>query len=272
MSQQYQKTPKQRLDLLLVERDLASSREKAKALIMAGAVLVNTEPHTKPGDLIPLDALITLKDTGTTYVSRGGDKLHKAILEQGIDLTGRICLDVGASTGGFTDCMLRHGAKRVYAIDVGYGQLAWSLRTDPRVISLERTNVRYLTTEQVPELAAFASIDVSFISLSLVLPVVEHFLAEGADLVCLVKPQFEAGKGNVSKKGVVHDPAIHLAVCEKIYDVAASLGLSPVGATYSPIKGPKGNIEYLLHVGKGAASVLPRISLSAVVAAAHEAL
>ena len=208
---------KTRLDVLLTDRGLAPSRERAKALIMAGTVYIGGVKAEKAGDMVPEDAAVEVRGEAIPYVSRGGLKLQKAIEAHQLDLTGAVCADIGASTGGFTDCMLQHGAKRVYAIDVGYGQLAWKLRTDERVVNLERTNIRYVTEEQIPELLDFGSIDVSFISLTLVLPVLYRLLRDGGEGICLVKPQFEAGKGKVGKKGVVREPEIHLEVLKKIF-------------------------------------------------------
>ena len=239
---------KKRLDILVTERGLAESREKAKALIMAGDVYVDQQKADKPGDLYPEEAPIEVRGKGLKYVSRGGLKLEKAMAEFPISLSGLVCMDVGASTGGFTDCMLQNGAKKVYAVDVGYGQLAWSLRTDPRVVNLERTNARYLSAEQVPEPIDFFSVDVSFISLSLILPAVRPLLAENARAVCLIKPQFEAGREKVGKKGVVRDPAVHQEVIEKILSFALDNGYSVLGLTFSPVKGPEGNIEYLAYL------------------------
>lgn len=239
---------KKRLDILVTERGLAESREKAKALIMAGDVYVDQQKADKPGDLYPEEAPIEVRGKGLKYVSRGGLKLEKAMAEFPITLSGLVCMDVGASTGGFTDCMLQNGAKKVYAVDVGYGQLAWSLRTDPRVVNLERTNARYLSAEQVPEPIDFFSVDVSFISLSLILPAVRPLLSENARAVCLIKPQFEAGREKVGKKGVVRDPAVHQEVIEKILSFTLENGYSVLGLTFSPVKGPEGNIEYLAYL------------------------
>ena len=239
---------KKRLDILVTERGLAESREKAKALIMAGDVYVDQQKADKPGDLYPEEATIEVRGKGLKYVSRGGLKLEKAMAEFPITLSGLVCMDVGASTGGFTDCMLQNGAKKVYAVDVGYGQLAWSLRTDPRVVNLERTNARHLSQEQVPEPIDFFSVDVSFISLSLILPAVRPLLSENARAVCLIKPQFEAGREKVGKKGVVRDPAVHQEVIEKVLSFALENGYSVLGLTFSPVKGPEGNIEYLAYL------------------------
>lgn len=237
-----------RLDLALVERGIAPSREKAKALIMAGEVFVDGERCDKAGDTIRMESAIEVRGVGQKYVSRGGLKLEKAVALYHPELDGAVCMDIGASTGGFTDCMLQNGARKVYAVDVGYGQLAWSLRTDERVVNLERTNIRYVTHEQVPEELDFASIDVSFISLTLVLPVLKALLRQGGEALILVKPQFEAGKEKVGKKGVVRERSTHVEVCRKIYAFLLSIGFSVIGATFSPIKGPQGNIEYLYYI------------------------
>ncbi|AVM70204.1 TlyA family rRNA (cytidine-2'-O)-methyltransferase [Lachnospiraceae bacterium oral taxon 500] len=239
---------KERLDILLVERGLAASREKAKALIMAGKVLVAGEREEKAGAMVPADQEIRLRGEPEPFVSRGGYKLLKALTEFGIDLTGKTCMDIGASTGGFTDCMLQHGAKRVYSIDVGYGQLAWSLRQDERVIVLEKTNVRYLTAEQVPEPVDFASVDVSFISLTKIIDAAQTRLKYGGEMVCLIKPQFEAGREKVGKNGVVRDKKVHQEVIEWIVREMRARQFAVLGLDFSPIKGPAGNIEYLLHI------------------------
>ena len=244
---------KKRLDILVTERGLAESREKAKTLIMAGQVYVDGQKADKPGDTFSEDAAVEVRGKGLPYVSRGGLKLEKAMREFGLQLQGRTCMDIGASTGGFTDCMLQNGAQRVYSVDVGYGQLAWSLRTDPRVVNLERTNARYLTQEQVPEEIGFFSVDVSFISLTLILPAVRPLLAEHGQAVCLIKPQFEAGRKKVGKKGVVRDKAVHEEVIEKIRSFALENGFSVLGLTFSPVKGPEGNIEYLIYLERSEA-------------------
>lgn len=244
---------KKRLDILVTERGLAESREKAKTLIMAGQVYVDGQKADKPGDTFSEDAAVEVRGKGLPYVSRGGLKLEKAMREFGLQLQGRTCMDIGASTGGFTDCMLQNGAQRVYSVDVGYGQLAWSLRTDPRVVNLERTNARYLTWEQVPEEIDFFSVDVSFISLTLILPAVRPLLAEHGQAVCLIKPQFEAGREKVGKKGVVRDKAVHEEVIEKIRSFALENGFSVLGLTFSPVKGPEGNIEYLIYLERSEA-------------------
>lgn len=244
---------KKRLDILVTERGLAESREKAKTLIMAGQVYVDGQKADKPGDTFSEDAAVEVRGKGLPYVSRGGLKLEKAMREFGLQLQGRTCMDIGASTGGFTDCMLQNGAQRVYSVDVGYGQLAWSLRTDPRVVNLERTNARYLTREQVLEEIGFFSVDVSFISLTLILPAVRPLLAEHGQAVCLIKPQFEAGREKVGKKGVVRDKAVHEEVIEKIRSFALENGFSVLGLTFSPVKGPEGNIEYLIYLERSEA-------------------
>ncbi len=241
---------KERLDTALVLRGLAVSREKAKALIMSGNVYVNNQKSDKAGTSVKPDDNIEVRGETLKYVSRGGLKLEKAVESFGVVLEGSVCADIGASTGGFTDCMLQNGAAKVFAVDVGYGQLAWKLRTDPRVVNLERTNFRYVTKEQIPEALDFASVDVSFISLSLILPVLFGLLKPGGRTVCLIKPQFEAGRENVGKKGVVRDKRVHTAVIEKILGVAAENGFSVLGLDFSPVKGPEGNIEYLMFAEK----------------------
>jgi 23S rRNA (cytidine1920-2'-O)/16S rRNA (cytidine1409-2'-O)-methyltransferase len=247
---------KKRLDILVTERGLAESREKAKTLIMAGQVYVDNQKADKPGDTFSEDAQVEVRGKGLQYVSRGGLKLEKAMKQFGLTLTDKICMDVGASTGGFTDCMLQNGACKVYSVDVGYGQLAWSLRTDPRVVNLERTNARYLTKEQIPEEIGFFSVDVSFISLTIILPAVRPLMAEHGQAVCLIKPQFEAGREKVGKKGVVRDQAVHREVIEKIRDFALENGFSVLGLTYSPVKGPEGNIEYLIYLERSDEPIL----------------
>ena len=231
-----------------MEQGLAESREKAKVIIMAGLVYADNQKADKPGDLFPEEIHLELRGTGLKYVSRGGLKLEKAMEEFDLTLTGLTCMDIGASTGGFTDCMLQNGAVKVYAVDVGYGQLAWKLRTEERVVNLERTNARYLTREQIPEPIDFCSVDVSFISLTLILPTIKNLLAKDGRAVCLIKPQFEAGREKVGKKGVVRDKAVHLEVIEKIQDFALQAGFSVLGLTFSPVKGPEGNIEYLIYL------------------------
>lgn len=239
---------KERLDVLLVNSGLAPSRERAKATIMAGKVFVDDQRVDKAGTLVSVTAVIKVTGDGIGYVSRGGLKLAKALTAFSLDLTGKVMADVGASTGGFTDCALQNGAAKVYAIDVGYGQLAWALRTDPRVVNMERTNIREVTAQQIGEALDFATIDVAFISLDKVLPVVRTLMAPAGEVVALIKPQFEAGRDKVGKKGVVRDPAIHFEVICRILTLAVSLGFYPTGLTYSPVKGPEGNIEYLLYL------------------------
>lgn len=241
---------KVRLDVLLHESGLCESRERAKALIMAGQVYIDNVKYDKAGEQVSVNAKPEIRGETLKYVSRGGLKLEKAMELYGFKLDNKICMDVGASTGGFTDCMLQKGATKVYSIDVGYGQLAWKLRQDERVINLERTNVRYITNEQVPDTVDFVSIDVSFISLGLVIPVLVPFLSDEAMMVCLVKPQFEAGKDKVGKHGVVRDPATHLEVLERAVGFAKNSGFGIVGLEFSPIKGPQGNIEYLMVLTK----------------------
>ncbi|MBM7614013.1 TlyA family RNA methyltransferase [Alkaliphilus hydrothermalis] len=237
-----------RIDQLLFQDGYFDSREKARRAIMAGLVLVDQQRIDKPGTKVNEDANIVVKGGGLPYVSRGGLKLEKAIKEFDIELTEKVCLDVGSSTGGFTDCMLQNGARKVFAIDVGYGQLDWKLRQDERVVCMERTNIRYVKVEDLGEQGDFASIDVAFISLKLVLPVVKELIRQGGEIVALVKPQFEAGKENVGKKGVVKDIKIHQQVVFDIVNFSSALGLQIKDFSFSPIKGPEGNIEYLLHL------------------------
>lgn len=241
---------KNRLDVVLVERGLAESRERAKRLIMAGIVYVNNQKSDKAGNTVKSDDVVEVRGETLKYVSRGGLKLEKALKVFNIDLNGMVCADIGASTGGFTDCMLQNGAKRVYSIDVGYGQLDWKLRTDDRVINLERTNFRYVTKEQVQEELDFASVDVSFISLSLILPALRPLLKAGGEAVCLIKPQFEAGRENVGKKGVVREKNVHIGVIEKVISLIKENRFSLLGLDFSPVKGPEGNIEYLCFIRK----------------------
>ncbi len=241
---------KKRLDVLVCEKGFAESREKAKAVIMAGEVYVDNMKADKCGQSYDENANIEFRGKAPKYVSRGGLKLEKAMNSFDISLDGKITMDIGASTGGFTDCMLQNGAVKVYSIDVGYGQLAWKLRTDERVVNLERTNMRNVTAELVPDKIDFFSIDVSFISLKLLLPVARELLSDNAEAVCLIKPQFEAGREKVGKKGVVRDPAVHCEVVRTIYDFCLDNGYSVLGLDYSPIKGPEGNIEYLIYLKK----------------------
>jgi len=236
---------KKRLDVLLFERGLAESRQKAQAVVMSGQVYVNGQKVDKAGTPTPADAPIEVRGGGLKYVSRGGLKLEKAMGTWPISLAGAVCADIGASTGGFTDCMLQNGASKVYAVDVGYGQFAWKLRSDTRVVCMERTNARYLTHEQIPDELDFASVDVSFISLNLILPPLRGLMKRPGQAVCLIKPQFEAGKDKVGKKGVVRDKAVHQEVLEHFLEHAASAGFGVRGLTWSPIRGPEGNIEYL---------------------------
>lgn len=263
---------KERLDCALVSRGFAESREKAKAIIMSGIVYVNNQKSDKAGANIKPDDIIEVRGETLKYVSRGGLKLEKAMKAFEISLNNCICADIGASTGGFTDCMLQNGAKKVYSIDVGYGQLAWKLRTDERVINLERTNFRYVTREQVPDELDFASVDVSFISLSLILPVMRTLLKDGGRSVCLIKPQFEAGKENVGKKGVVRDKAVHIAVIEKIINIIKENNFSLLGLDFSPIKGPEGNIEYLCYIQKTDNPIVAEYNAEDVVDASYKAL
>lgn len=239
-----------RLDIAVTQRGLAESREKAKALIMAGQVYLNGQKELKAGATVKPDDGIEVRGSRNPFVSRGGLKLQKAAEKFDIDLADCICMDIGASTGGFTDCMLTHGAKKVYSIDVGYGQLAWKLRTDERVVNMERTNFRYVTHEQIPEDIDFASVDVSFISLKIILPVLRELLKGDGQAVCLIKPQFEAGREKIGKKGVVRDPQVHIEVIENIVAFALENGFDVKNLDFSPIKGPEGNIEYLMHIQK----------------------
>lgn len=241
---------KERLDIILVNRGLAPSREKAKALIMSGNVFVKGQREDKAGTSVDVNADISIKGKKLKYVSRGGLKLEKAIDVWAPHIEGKVCIDVGASTGGFTDCMLQNGAAKVYAIDVGTNQLAYSLRQDTRVVCMEKTNIRYVTEEELPEKADFVSIDVAFISLKKVLPPVYALMKDGAGIVCLIKPQFEAGRDKVGKKGVVRDKNVHLEVVNDIIDYADSMRYEIRGLAYSPIRGPEGNIEYLLYMKK----------------------
>lgn len=241
---------KKRLDVMLFERKLAGSREKARSLIMSGNVYVDNQKSDKPGTMYQDDVSIEVRASGHGFVSRGGLKLDKAIRAFRIDLRDAVAMDIGASTGGFTDCMLQNGASKVYSVDVGYGQLDWKLRNDARVINMERTNIRYIDKKKVLEDLDFISIDVSFISLCLVLPVAKELMKMGAKAVCLIKPQFEAGKGKVGKNGVVRDPQIHIEVVKAIKTYAIENEFSVLGLDYSPVKGPKGNIEYLIYLEK----------------------
>ena len=263
---------KERLDVLLVKNGLAESREKAKAIIMSGIVYVDGQKEDKAGTTFEETAKLEVRVATLRYVSRGGLKLEKAMTHFGVELSGKVCMDVGASTGGFTDCMLQNGAVKVYAVDVGHGQLAWKLRNDPRVVCMEKTNIRYVTPEDIEEPVEFASIDVSFISLTKVLGPVKELLTENGQIVCLIKPQFEAGREKVGKKGVVREKSTHLEVIEMVISFAVSIGFEVMNLEYSPIKGPEGNIEYLLHLQNHRAGEhfenVP-VNPSAVVEAAH---
>ena len=262
---------KERLDVLLVARGLAETRSRAQAVIMAGEVYVNGQKADKAGMDVPLEAEIEVRGSVCPYVSRGGLKLEKALREFGVEPKGFVCSDSGASTGGFTDCLLQQGASKVFAIDVGYGQLAWKIRSDPRVVVMERTNIRYVTPEDLGEALDLSVVDVSFISLKIVLPAIRQLLKPTGQVLCLIKPQFEAGKENVGKKGVVRDPAVHEQVLRDFVALAAQLGFTLKNLTFSPVKGPEGNIEFLGHLsmvpGDGLAPDIP-----ALVAAAHETL
>ena len=271
-----EKQKKQRLDVLLVEKGLAPSREKAKAIIMAGIVYVDGNKEDKAGTTFPVNAVIEIKGKTLPYVSRGGLKLEKAMQKFPITLSGKVCMDVGSSTGGFTDCMLQNGATKVYAIDVGHGQLAWKLRNDERVVCMEKTNIRYVVPEDIDELAAFSKIDVSFISLTKVLLPVKNLLTEDGQVVCLIKPQFEAGREKVGKKGVVRDRAVHEEVIRMVMDYASSIDFYPLALDFSPVKGPEGNIEYLLFLSKNKQDQeivdASSIDIKAVVTASHDTL
>lgn len=242
--------PKERLDVNLVNKGYFDSREKARRAIMEGLIFVNGMREDKPGFQVDTEAELEVRGNSLPYVSRGGLKLEKAIEEFNIDLEGKVCIDIGASTGGFTDCMLKNGAKKVYSVDVGYGQLAWKLRNDSRVKVMERTNFRYVEPDDIGEQVDFATADVSFISLTKILPPAKELLKADGDMVCLIKPQFEAGREKVGKKGVVRDPAVHKEVIEKIINFAKECSFNIKGLSYSPIKGPEGNIEYLLYLGQ----------------------
>ena len=267
---------KERLDVLLVKKGLASSREKAKAIIMSGIVFVDGQREDKAGSTFDEKQEIIVKGKTLKYVSRGGLKLEKAMKNFDIVLKDKVCMDVGASTGGFTDCMLQNGAVKVYSVDVGHGQLDWKLRNDERVVCMERTNMRYMTEDDIDEKASFVSIDVSFISLTKILPAVYRILNTGGEVVALIKPQFEAGREKVGKKGVVRDPAVHLEVIEKVIAYASTIAMEPCHLSFSPIKGPEGNIEYLLHLKKRPEGEVIQSSLEvtpeAVVQEAHSQL
>lgn len=263
---------KERLDVLLVKRNLAESREKAKAVIMSGNVFVDGNREDKAGTMFEDSVAIELKGSTLRYVSRGGLKLEKAVDVFNIELFGKICMDVGASTGGFTDCMLQNGAVRVYSVDVGHGQLAWKLRNDERVVCMEKTNIRYVTPDDIEDRIEFASIDVSFISLTKVLPPVKELLTDDGEIVCLIKPQFEAGREKVGKKGVVRDQKVHVEVVEMIVDFARQIGFKTLDLSYSPIKGPEGNIEYLLYITKDQTKENKEFDIKAMVEESHRSL
>lgn len=260
---------KVRLDQLLVDKGLSQSRERAKITIMEGSVFVDGQRVDKPGTAVDPEKPIEVRGEQLPYVSRGGKKLEKALAVFPIDPTGCVCIDCGASTGGFTDVLLQNGARKVYAVDVGYGQLAWKLRTDERVVNMERTNLRYVTSEQIPEPLDLAVMDVSFISIRLVLPAVRELLRDDGDVVCLIKPQFEAGREHVGKKGVVRDSAVHRAVLESFLEFFPAAGFTLLGLDYSPIRGPEGNIEYLAWLKKGAHDA-PAFDAAEVVEASHK--
>lgn len=261
---------KKRLDVLLCEKGLSESREKARAAIMSGVVYVDGNREIKPGTMVSEQGALEVRGGPLKFVSRGGFKLEKALDFFGISPEGRLCIDCGASTGGFTDCLLQRGAARVYAVDVGYGQLAWAIRSDKRVVTMERTNIRYVTPEQIPEKLQLAVADVSFISLGLVLPAIRQLLAEDAEVICLIKPQFEAGREKVGKKGVVRDAGTHLEVVACFIENAEKLGFGVKNLTFSPIKGPEGNIEFLGHLSYTGKSA--EIDAAGLVREAHLAL
>ncbi len=263
---------KKRLDVLLVEQGLADSREKAKAIIMSGIVYVDNNKEDKAGTTFEETARIEVRGNTLRYVSRGGLKLEKAMNNFGVTLDGKVCMDVGASTGGFTDCMLQNGAVKVYSVDVGHGQLAWKLRNDERVVCMEKTNIRYVTPDDISDVIEFASIDVSFISLTKVLPAVRELMTPDGEIVCLIKPQFEAGREKVGKKGVVRELSTHIEVVQMIVDYARANGFRTLHLSYSPIKGPEGNIEYLLHITKDESRENEEFDIKALVEESHSAL
>ncbi len=263
---------KERLDVLLVNRGLAQSREKAKAIIMSGIVFVDNQREDKAGTTFDEKVNIEVRGKTLQYVGRGGLKLEKAIKTFEVDIKDKVCMDVGASTGGFTDCMLQNGAAKVYSVDVGHGQLDWKLRNDERVVCMESTNIRYVTPEDIAELLDFASIDVSFISLTKVLGPVKELLTDVGEIVCLIKPQFEAGREKVGKKGVVRDKKVHKEVIEMVMDFARTLEFRLLHLDFSPIKGPEGNIEYLLHMTKDENAVDVNLDADAIVEASHSQL
>ncbi len=263
---------KKRLDVLLVEQGLADSREKAKAIIMSGIVYVDNNKEDKAGTTFEETARIEVRGNTLKYVSRGGLKLEKAMNNFGVTLDGKVCMDVGASTGGFTDCMLQNGAVKVYSVDVGHGQLAWKLRNDERVVCMEKTNIRYVTPDDISDVIEFASIDVSFISLTKVLPAVRELMTPDGEIVCLIKPQFEAGREKVGKKGVVRELSTHIEVVQMIVEYARANGFRTLHLSYSPIKGPEGNIEYLLHITKNESRENEEFDIKALVEESHSAL
>ena len=267
-------TEKKRLDIYLTENGFAQSRERAKSLIMAGVVYIDNQKADKPGMNVPPCANVEVRSNDNPYVSRGGLKLAKAVKQFGLSFKDKVCMDIGASTGGFTDCMLQNGAKRVYCVDVGYGQLDYKLRNDERVINMERTNIRNVLPEDIGESLDFASVDVSFISLKLVLPVARSLLRDSGEMVCLIKPQFEAGREKVGKNGVVRDKSVHLEVIEKVSQFTLDIGFDIIDYSFSPIKGPQGNIEYLMYIKKtdAAASVLSGVQPAELVKASHSEL
>ena len=263
---------KERLDVMMVNRGLAESREKAKAIIMSGIVYVDNIKEDKAGSTFDEKAQIEVRGNTLKYVSRGGLKLEKAMDCFGVSLAGKVAMDVGSSTGGFTDCMLQNGAVKVYSVDVGHGQLAWKLRYDERVVCMEKTNIRYVTPDDIEDRIEFASIDVSFISLTKVLPPVKELLTDDGEIVCLIKPQFEAGREKVGKKGVVRDQKVHVEVVEMIVDFARQIGFKTLDLSYSPIKGPEGNIEYLLYITKDQTKENKEFDIKAMVEESHRSL
>lgn len=263
---------KKRLDVLLIEQGLADSREKAKAIIMSGIVYVDNNKEDKAGTTFEETAKVEVRGNTLKYVSRGGLKLEKAMNNFGVTLDGKVCMDVGASTGGFTDCMLQNGAVKVYSVDVGHGQLAWKLRNDERVVCMEKTNIRYVTPEDIDDRVEFASIDVSFISLTKVLPAVKELMTENGEIVCLIKPQFEAGREKVGKKGVVRELSTHIEVVQMIVDYVRNNGFRTLDLSYSPIKGPEGNIEYLLYMTKDESRENAEFDIKALVSESHDML
>ena len=266
---------KERLDVMLVNQGIATSREKAKAIIMSGIVYVDGQKEDKAGSMFEDKVNVEVRGTTLKYVSRGGLKLEKAMTHFGVQPQGKVCMDVGSSTGGFTDCMLQNGAVKVYAVDVGHGQLDWKLRNDPRVVCMEKTNIRYVTPDDIPDKIGLSSIDVSFISLTKVLGPVKALLADDGQVVCLIKPQFEAGREKVGKKGVVREKSTHLEVIRKVMEFASEIGFEILNLEYSPIKGPEGNIEYLLHLQNHTDGQIRGefpVDEEAVVEAAHQTL